>query len=110
MVELVQIHRIQPEALRAGMLGSARSGAGVHHFSYIVDDARAESARLEALGIPAILQAGQGPIQITFHAGAHAGTAIEIHQHGDAIDGLFAVVRAAAEAWDGTDPLRDIPA
>lgn len=109
MVELVEVHRIEPPSLRAGMLGAAATGNGVNHVSYIVDDAALESARLEVRDRPAILHARKGPIEITFHAMPGAGTSLEIHQHGEAIDGLFALVTAAAKDWDGSDPLREQP-
>ena len=36
----------------------------------------------------------------------HPGGMIELIEHGPAIDGFFAMVREAAQGWDGTRPVR----
>jgi hypothetical protein len=105
MVELSTLHDLAPAEFEPLFAGSG----GVAHISYIVDDAATESARLEAAGMPAFLHARQGPIAITFHECPSLGHAIEIHQHGAVIDGMFAVVRQAAQSWHGSDPLREFP-
>lgn len=41
--------------------------------------------------------------------GAHPGTAIELSDTGGAKARLFAHIAAAADGWDGTDPVRPFP-
>jgi hypothetical protein len=60
--------------------------------------------------MPAFFYARQGPIAITFHECPLLGHAIEIHRHGEVIDGMFAFVEQAAVEWDGNEPLREFPA
>ncbi len=36
----------------------------------------------------------------------HPGGMIELIEHGPAIDGFFAMVREAAQGWDGSEPVR----
>lgn len=105
MVELSELHELAPAEFERAFRGNG----DVAHVSYIVDDAEAESARLQAAGMPAFLYARQGPIAITFHESPLLGHAIEIHRHGEVIDGMFALVRQAAQDWDGSEPLREFP-
>jgi hypothetical protein len=106
-VELSQIHELSPASFEALFLGHAGSG-GVGHISYIADDAVAENERLDELGMPSFFYGRQGPIEVTFHECDLLGHAIEIHQSGALIDGLFGAVAAAADGWDGSDPLREL--
>jgi catechol 2,3-dioxygenase-like lactoylglutathione lyase family enzyme len=108
LVELSELHDVRPASFDAAFRGRARDGGGVAHVSYIVDDAAAESARLERIGMPEFFRARQGPIAITFHESPELGHAIEIHQHGEVIDGMFAAIRAGAEGWDDSQPLREL--
>lgn len=39
-------------------------------------------------------------------SGSHPGAMIELIERGPAIDGAFKVIHDAAEAWDGSEPLR----
>lgn len=108
-VELSQLHELSPAPFDTAFRGLARARGGVAHISYIVDDAATESERLRHAGIEPFFYARQGPIAITFHESTELGHAIEIHQHGEVIDGMFALVAAAAEDWDGSEPLREFP-
>jgi hypothetical protein len=49
------------------------------------------------------------PVQITFHEAPLLGHAIEVHPNTDVMKGMFAVIAADAEGWDGSDPLREFP-
>jgi hypothetical protein len=37
------------------------------------------------------------------------GHAIEVLGRTDEVDGLFGLVAGAAEGWDGSEPLRELP-
>jgi methylmalonyl-CoA/ethylmalonyl-CoA epimerase len=106
-LELQQLHEASPpevERLFAGPLNA------VNHVAYFVPDPAAESARLEALGIPEFLFARIGPVEVTFHdAWSTLGHGIELHRETEFITGFFNSLRDAADGWDGSDPLRDMP-
>jgi methylmalonyl-CoA/ethylmalonyl-CoA epimerase len=103
-VELQQIHEVKP----ARTLGPLLYGRGTapNHVAYIAPDPESESARLERLGLPKFLFATFGPVEITFHDVPMLGHAIEIHRQCDFIENFFASLAAAADGWDGSDPLR----
>lgn len=89
----------------------SRAG-GLQHLGVMTDSVAAHLERLAAHGI-APVQAGCTANGIRFAyvdtdglPGAHPGGMIELIEHGPAIDGFFAMVRAAAENWDGSRPLR----
>lgn len=92
------------------MFTGAAGGGRISHIGYVVDDAAAESARLEAAGMPRFLYLRQGPVQISLHDAPLLGHAIEVHENTDVINGLFALIAAGAEGWDGSEPLRELPA
>ncbi len=59
--------------------------------------------------MPKFLQLRVGPIQIALHDAPLLGHAIEVHENSDAINGLFALIAAGADGWDGSEPLRALP-
>ncbi len=107
-LELNQLHDVTPE-LEARVRPGGAGGSNISHIAYVVDDPAAESARLEAAGMPRFLQLRQGPVKISLHDAPLLGHAIEVHENSDAINGLFAVIAAGAEGWDGSEPLRPMP-
>jgi hypothetical protein len=60
--------------------------------------------------MPEFLRLRQGPIQISLHDSPLFGHAIEVHENTDAINELFALFAAGADGWDGSKPLRPMPA
>jgi hypothetical protein len=89
----------------------SRAG-GLQHLGVMTDSVADHLERLAAHGI-APVQAGSTANGIRFAyvntdvlPGAHPGGMIELIEHGPAIDGFFAMVREAAENWDGSRPLR----
>jgi catechol 2,3-dioxygenase-like lactoylglutathione lyase family enzyme len=107
-LELMQLHELTP-GLASRVHSGAAGGGKVGHIAYVVDDPAAESERLEAAGMPKFLQLRQGPIRIAMHDAPLLGHAIEVHENTDAIHELFALIAAAAERWDGSEPLRSMP-
>lgn len=106
MVELVAIHGAQPEVLaRETRLGEGR----IHHLARFVDDLDAESDRLERFGYPQILLARTGSGQrFAFHDGRDLGHLLEIYEPTPALVGFYARIAAAADGWDGTDPVSPV--
>src|SRR5215211_2385662 len=86
-LELIQLHELTSALESRYYTG----GAGGSNIAYVVDDAAAERARLEATGMPEFLHLRTGPIEISGHDAPLFGHAIEVHENSDAINGLFAV-------------------
>jgi catechol 2,3-dioxygenase-like lactoylglutathione lyase family enzyme len=109
-VELMQVHHVSPAGLREAFVGSAAEANHINHICYAVEDPEAEVARLESLGAPRFWQASLGPMKVSYCDGrGSVGHAIEIHQLGPQFVALFDAVAAAADDWDGSDPLRELP-
>ena len=107
-LELIQFHELTPE-LESRYYTGAAGGGNIAHVAYLVDDLAAESDRLEAAGMPEFLRLRQGPVQISVHDAPLLGHAVEVLESGDEINGLFGLIAAGAEEWDGSDPLRRLP-
>lgn len=83
-----------------------------HHCAYVVSPAEVPEVRksLDQRGLPQYLSAVLGETHNTFHdASASLGHDIEIHDDVPGLRGFFAMVRGAAEGWDGSEPLRPVP-
>ncbi|MFC4048245.1 VOC family protein [Actinomadura syzygii] len=111
-VELIQQHNDAPSAFREF---TDAGGQGLQHIAYWTDAFDALTGRAAALGY-AELQRGRsgsgGPDErfAYFTAGGHAGTVVEISEVAGRKAALFEAVAAAAAAWDGTGPVRDMTA
>lgn len=109
-VELAQVHEIAPRSLEDAFRGNGSGTTYPNHISYAVEDPEAEGRRLESLGLKRFWHASQGPLEISYYDGRDTiGHAIELHRLSDTFNGLFAMIAAAAQGWDGTDPLRELP-
>ena len=105
MVELVQDHGDGPSAVRDLY---APGETGLHHLAYFVDDIHETTARLGEQGYPLAMSAVAGGTT-RFHfvdATAQLGHFLELYEPNDGLRGFYAKVRAAAEDWDGTEPIR----
>ena len=107
-LELIQLHEVTP-ALEPRLYTGTSGGSNIAHIAFLVDDPVAETERLEAAGMPRFLLQRQGPIQISVHDAPLLGHAIEVLENSDPINGLFALIAAGAEGWDGSEPLRAMP-
>lgn len=108
-VELMQLHEVSPAGLRDAFVGSATDVNHINHICFAVEDPEVEVARLEGLGVQRFWQAKLGPLEVSYCDGRAAmGHAIEIHKLGAQFVALFDSVAAAAEDWDGKDPLREL--
>jgi hypothetical protein len=67
-----------------------------------------EQARLEALGMPCVMQATTpNGLHFAFHDGrVELGHFIEIYEPADSVVRLYRKVREASVDWDGQDPVR----
>jgi catechol 2,3-dioxygenase-like lactoylglutathione lyase family enzyme len=104
LVELTQVHAAQPEGLERALAGP---GSGIGHVAWLVDDLDAETARLQASGLKPFHTGQTGPASaVWFDGGDQLGHNVEVLQRRDEILGFYALVRAAAQDWGGTDPYR----
>lgn len=105
-IELIETVELAPERVEKGF--SAPRPA-LHHFAYVVapDEVSGLRDTLEERGLPEYLSARLGEVEMTFHdASAALGHDLEIHVDNQQLRDSFALVRSAAEGWDGADPLR----
>jgi hypothetical protein len=106
MVELVQDHGTAPSVVRE-RFGPAESG--LHHVAFMVDDLDQATAHCFELGFDLAMSARSSSTRFHFiDAVARLGHMIELYQRSDRLVGFYAMVRDAAQGWDGVDPLRVI--
>lgn len=104
LVELTQVHDAQPAGLREALVAP---GAGLGHVGFVVESLESEVARLTAAGLRPFHAGRTGPASaVWLHGGELFGHPVEVLQERDEILGFYAMVRAAAVGWDGSDPLR----
>lgn len=105
-IELMEINGTAPARVGDAFAGPRPS---LHHVAWVVPAAEVERVReeLDRRGMPSYLHARLGEIDFTYHDGsASLGHDIEIHADCDGLQGFFTRFREAAEAWDGSDPIR----
>jgi catechol 2,3-dioxygenase-like lactoylglutathione lyase family enzyme len=102
LVELTQVHGAEPPELHAA-LGGTR---GIGHVGYVVDDQAAEVARLEAQGLRAFHTGRTGPASAVWLESGWLGHHVEVLQSAPPLLEFYNSIRAAADGWDGSDPIR----
>lgn len=104
IVELTEVHDAQPAGLRAALVAP---GAGLGHVGWLADSLTDETARLTALGLEPFHAGRTGPASAVWFDGRPLlGHPVEVLQRRDEIEGFYAMVRRAADGWDGSDVLR----
>jgi len=104
LVEVTQVHDAQPAGFRETLVAP---GAGLGHIGVLTPSLSDETARLESLGLTAFHTGKTGPASaVWFEGGPLFGHPIEVLQEREEILGFYAMVRAAAVGWDGSEPLR----
>jgi catechol 2,3-dioxygenase-like lactoylglutathione lyase family enzyme len=106
LVELTQVHDAQPAGLAAALTAPA---AGIGHVGMLADDLAAETARLEALGLHCFHTGRTGPVSAAWFSGPPFGHPVEVLQRSEPLLGFYAMLREAAEGWDGEEPFRHAP-
>jgi len=106
VIEIQQMHEIKPQELAQRLSATPNS---VNHIGYVAGDYRAESERLNKLGMPRFLDAKTGEIEEYYHWAPELGLALEIHKDTEFIRNTHEALRQAARDWDGEDPLRPVP-
>jgi hypothetical protein len=107
-VELQEIKRIEPEPLRDYLVPPG--GTGLVHAAFICPaGAEKEKEDLEALGYEQFLEARTGPFDFAFYEMPEESHALEVYRKNEFVDAFFPALAAAADGWDGSDPLRSGP-
>jgi len=107
VIEIQQMHEIKPQELAQRLSSTPNS---VNHIGYVAGDYRAESDRLNKLGMPRFLDAKTGEIEEYYHWAPELGLTLEVHKDTEFIRSTHEALRQAARDWDGKDPLRPVPA
>ena len=104
MVELITQHNAGPSALRDLFAPHER---GVHHVACFVDDIAAALAEQRGAGYALALDAttANGTRFAMVDTSAELGHMLELYE-GAKLAAFYALVREAARAWDGRDPVR----
>lgn len=106
MVELVQDHSNGPSPVRELY---APDESGLHHLAYLVDDLDRATGRLVGEGLTLAMSARAGSTRFHFiDAVSTTGHFLELYEPSPSLVGFYDLVRAAAEQWDGRDPVRDV--
>ena len=108
-IELMEIIDVAPERVERGF---SVERPALHHVGYAVTPEEVGRVRsmLDQRGLPEYLSAQLGETHNTFHdASALLGHDLEVHVDCQELRDFFGMVRAAAEGWDGGEPLRPVP-
>lgn len=104
LIELTEVHDAQPQGFRDALV---KPGGGVGHVAWLVESLEDEVARLQAAGHTPFHSGRTGPASaVWFRGGEPLGHPLEVLQSRQELLGFYAMVRAAASGWDGSDPLR----
>jgi methylmalonyl-CoA/ethylmalonyl-CoA epimerase len=107
-IELIEAIRLAPERVEKGF---AAPRPRIQHVAYVVPSTEVVDLRssLDERGLPQYLSTWLGAVETTLHdASAALGHDIEIHADNEGLHNFFAMVRNAAEGWDGSEPLRPV--
>ncbi|WP_193046997.1 VOC family protein [Mycolicibacterium baixiangningiae] len=86
----------------------AGGAGGFHQLAWWVDDFEAALHSAEAAGWPVVWSGGDdGGVRFAYvEPTAGPATIYEITERTEVLDGMDAMIRGAAAAWDGADPIR----
>jgi hypothetical protein len=107
IVELTVVHSSRPSEL-AEMVGEPAPRVG--HVGWLADDLLADSALLEAEGLPVFHTGASGPVSARWHdARGRLGHHIEILGRTPQLEAFYELIRSSSVGWDGSAPLRPGP-
>ena len=107
-VELIEAISLAPERVEKAF---ADPRPRIQHVAYVVPPAEVAGLRrsLDERDLPQFLSSQLGEVETTLHdASAVLGHDIEIHADNEGLRDFFGMVRAGAEGWDGSEPLRPV--
>jgi hypothetical protein len=107
-IELMEVLSLAPERVQKGFSGPRPR---IHHVAYVVPPTEVADLRssLDDRGLTEYLSSQLGEVETTLHdASAALGHDIEIHVESEGLRDFFEMVRAGADGWDGSEPLRPV--
>jgi methylmalonyl-CoA/ethylmalonyl-CoA epimerase len=107
-IELMEPISLAPERVEKGF---SAPRPRIQHVAYAVPPTEVADLRgsLDERGLTEYLSSRLGGVETTLHdASAVLGHDIEIHVDGEGLRDFFGMVRAGAEGWDGSEPLRPV--
>jgi hypothetical protein len=106
IIELIQIHNDEPSVFRE-ITGGAKTG--FHHWARFEKDYDAAKAALEEQGFPLIYEDKLGTSRIAeFDSLAKLPGVLQVIELTPEMQGFAEMMWAAAQTWDGSDPIRPI--
>lgn len=104
----VQIELIQPLVQQCAYRDSVEPGqAGFHHMCVWTHDIEADTAYFEGLGYPEANSGGVGDVRFAYYdTRPLMGCMLEVVTKNEGVVERFAQIAAAAEQWDGLNPIR----
>lgn len=109
MVEFVQQHNDAPSACH-DLFPRGSGRFGLHHMAVFVDDLDQAIADFAMRDMPLaqLSEVDSGTRFAFVDASATLGHMIELYEPSEQLLGFYAMVREAAEGWDGSEPLREL--
>lgn len=109
MIEFAAQHNSDRSAFH-DMYPAGSGKFGLHHTALWVDDLAAAIARFEADGMALAQYVGTTTgVAFAFMDGTERyGHMIELYEPSPGLTGFYGMVAAAAEDWDGSDPVRTL--
>ena len=104
----MEVLSLAPDRVQKGFSGPRPR---VHHIAYVQPPAAVADLRsaLDDRGLTEYLSSRLGDVETTLHdASAALGDDIEIHVESERLRDFFEMVRAGADGWDGSQPLRPL--
>ena len=108
----IQVELIQPRSPAPSIYRDVvpEGKEGFHHLCYFTEDYDGERARYEAMGAALGFEGiSNGDMRVAYYdTRALTGFMTEVLEDNAGVKDLFAMIRRAAEGWDGRDPIRPI--
>jgi hypothetical protein len=107
MVELIEDHGDGPSPVRDMF---PRAGSGLHHLAYFVENIEAAAEDLLNQGNELAMSArtASGLVFYFVDTRPTLGHMVELYEPTPGLRAFYSMVRAAAEDWDGLDPVRTL--
>lgn len=109
MVEFVMQHGDEPSAFR-DIYPDGSGKHGLHHMALWVDDlgAAIEDFARQGMALAQLSETATGTRYAFIDATSTLGHMLELYEPTDQLRGFYAMVRDAAQGWDGSDLIRKL--
>jgi len=106
----IQIELIRPENGAPSIYtGDYAATEGLHHVCILTEDIAAARQTCDAQGAEVVIEGNFGTSKVIYvDPGQGTGHLVEILQQDQDGPDLFAIIKAAGENWDGSDPVRTL--